>query len=277
MNIMTGDGISLYVERKGGGIPCIYLHGGPGYWSKTFQHFSGKYLEENMEMIYLDQRGCGRSAYDDKLNYSLNRLVDDIEEVREQLGIDEWYVMGHSFGGILAVNYAYKYRLRTRGIILTNATLNMIDSFSHQIKKGREILNEKPIDIPTDDLPSFMTVFYSTLEKLINSGKYFNLQFKNLGNKTEMDKLDKYLDTDPSFQQFIFSAEEYFQDFTRITDKINVPVLVITGRYDDAIGPAHHQTFKFYNSMVNVLNSKHHPYMEDPLAFNKAIAAFINQ
>lgn len=63
-NIITSDGIKLYIERSGKGASCIYLHGGPGYWSKSFQHFAGDHVEEDLEMVYLDQRGCGRSAHD---------------------------------------------------------------------------------------------------------------------------------------------------------------------------------------------------------------------
>ncbi|MEN1968661.1 hypothetical protein WMZ97_11385 [Lentibacillus sp. N15] len=59
MNFATSDGIELYIEKSGRGDPCLYLHGGPGYWSKSFQHFSTKLLEDTMEMVYLDQRGCG--------------------------------------------------------------------------------------------------------------------------------------------------------------------------------------------------------------------------
>lgn len=52
-------------------------------------------------MVYLDHRGCGRSELSPSQNYSLDRLLNDIEELRIFLGINEWYVMGHSFGGIL--------------------------------------------------------------------------------------------------------------------------------------------------------------------------------
>ena len=104
MKYRTSDGVELYFEIAGEGKPCLYLHGGPGYWSKSFQHFSGKLLEEHLQMVYLDQRGCGRSEHSPTQDYSLNRLIDDIEELRIFLGIEEWFVLGHSFGGILAVN-----------------------------------------------------------------------------------------------------------------------------------------------------------------------------
>src|SRR5690606_23256799 len=126
---------------KGKGIPCIYLHGGPGYWGKSFQHVIGDELEVLFDMVYLDQRGCGRSEWDKEKNYSLHRLIEDIVEVRKQLGIEKWFLMGHSFGGILAVNYAKHFPEHTLGIILSNVTLNMRASFMHQIHTGRKLLN----------------------------------------------------------------------------------------------------------------------------------------
>ena len=52
-------------------------------------------------MIYLDQRGCGRSTSPKDNNYSMDRMVNDFEEVRKYLGIDKWITLGHSFGGLL--------------------------------------------------------------------------------------------------------------------------------------------------------------------------------
>ncbi|WP_239984669.1 alpha/beta fold hydrolase [Lentibacillus sediminis] len=269
------DGAGLYVERSGEGTPCIYLHGGPGYWSETFKHFTGSYLEEQMDMIYLDQRGCGRSEHDKNRDYSLGRLVDDIEEVRKQLEIPAWYVMGHSFGGILALHYAHCYPAATRGIILTNATLHLTDSFSHQITKGHEMLDAKSIDTPANDLPSFMNLFYSMLGQLIAEDKYFHLQFKDEHIKEEMDQLDEGLNTDPSFQHDVFTTEGYFQDFTYLTEKIDLPVLTIAGKHDHAVGPEHHEAFKFPDNTVVVLDSGHHSYAENPKEFSSAVLTFL--
>lgn len=61
MKLKTSDGLALYYDISGKGDPCLFLHGGPGYWSKSFQHYARDLLEENLQMIYLDQRGCGRS------------------------------------------------------------------------------------------------------------------------------------------------------------------------------------------------------------------------
>ena len=276
-NIVTSDGIELYIERSGKGVPCIYLHGGPGYWSKSFQSIAGNDLEEDLGMVYLDQRGCGRSAHDPNRNYSLTRLVDDIEEVREQLEITEWYLLGHSFGGILAVNYAYRYPEKVTGIILSNVTLDMVDSFSHQIKKGQEMLNHEPSVLPLDDLPAFMNVFNSVLAQLISKDIYYHLQYSNPNSSKHLSNIDKDMHSDPSFQQYIFSSQDYFQDFSKLTASIKHPVLILAGKHDHAIGPDHYKKFNFSNKQVCVLDSGHHPYVENPLGFKNSIIKFIRE
>jgi proline iminopeptidase len=278
LQFTTSDGLELFYEFMGNGrIPCIYLHGGPGYWSKPFQYYSQDLLGEKLDMVYLDQRGCGRSDKSPTNDYSLHRLIDDIEELRITLGVKQWYVMGHSFGGILAVNYANSFPHRTKGIILSNVTLNMIDSFSHQIKKATEILGIAPIELPLIDMNRLMDTFYSVITKLMDQGEYFKFQYKNIINKTKIDAMDKELDIVPDFQQFVFSTEEYFQDFTRMTANLSMPVLVITGEYDDAVGPSHYRSFHFIHSKVTVLKSSHHPYLENPFEFKDAILNFVKE
>lgn len=278
MKYRTSDGVELYFELVGEGKPCLYLHGGPGYWSKSFQHFSGKIFEEHLQMVYLDQRGCGRSEHSPTQDYSLNRLIDDIEELRVFLGIEEWFVLGHSFGGILAVNYTLRYPERILRLILSNATLNMFNSFEYQIKRGSDNLGIKGNELLGDDINILRDTYYSILSLLLEKGEYYKYQYKDLKNKNKVDLVDQDgLNSDPKFQQYVFSSNDYFQDFTTVTVNIQKPVLIIAGKFDHAVGPKHHLLFKFPNPIVEVLNSAHHPYIENELEFTKVILQFVNQ
>src|SRR5690606_23376006 len=179
MYIKTSDGVSLFLEKEGTGLPCIYLHGGPGYWSKSFQETAGDLLAENLEMIYLDQRGCGRSEISHHGDYSLDRLLLDLEEVRQHFGFEQWYVMGHSFGGILAVQYAERFPERVKGLILSNVTLEMKESFGYQIKKGRALLGLDSFEISRDDIPNILNAFYETVQLLMEKDLFHKLQFQS--------------------------------------------------------------------------------------------------
>jgi proline iminopeptidase len=275
MYIKTSDGVSLFLEKEGTGLPCIYLHGGPGYWSKSFQETAGDLLAENLEMIYLDQRGCGRSEISHHGDYSLDRLLLDLEEVRQHFGFEQWYVMGHSFGGILAVQYAERFPERVKGLILSNVTLEMKESFGYQIKKGRALLGLDSFEISRDDIPNILNAFYETVQLLMEKDLFHKLQFQSLSHKEKMDRIDADIQVKPDFQQYVFSSEAYFQDFRKLTVGVRVPVLVLSGKYDYAIGPKHHESFHFSNAVYKVLDSGHHPYLENPILFNNFIVEFL--
>ena len=77
--ITTSDGVELYVKVEGKGTPLLYIHGGPGSGSYWFEKLSGDFMERNFTVVYLDQRGVGRSKSSTDKNYSMERLVLDFE------------------------------------------------------------------------------------------------------------------------------------------------------------------------------------------------------
>ena len=95
----------------------------PGGCSYDFEILGGNSLEGFMKLLYFDQRGSVRSGGETDSDYSIDRLVEDIEEIRKKLGISKWIVMAHSFGGIIAVNYVYKYQKFVEKLILLNCTV----------------------------------------------------------------------------------------------------------------------------------------------------------
>lgn len=120
----VGDGQQIYWEECGNpdGKPAIFLHGGPGGGcgpaSRTF------FDPEKYRLILIDQRGCGRSlphASEPGADLSANttwHLVDDIEKVRENRGIDAWLVFGGSWGSALALAYAETHPDRVTELVL---------------------------------------------------------------------------------------------------------------------------------------------------------------
>lgn len=91
-------------------VPLIIVHGGPGGNHYVFERTLGLRLEENMTVVYYEQRGCGRSeAPQDDGEYSINTLVEDLEELRKQLHVEKINLLGYSFGGQLCLEYALKY------------------------------------------------------------------------------------------------------------------------------------------------------------------------
>ena len=125
---------SIYWEATGnpGGIPVLYLHGGPG-GSLGKGGYRKRHDSDRFWTIGLDQRGCGHStpaAQDDLPNLPLNTtrtLIEDIEAVREHLGITRWIVTGVSWGSTLALAYALAHPHRVTGIALMAVTTTSRD------------------------------------------------------------------------------------------------------------------------------------------------------
>lgn len=132
---LTVGGVRLWYRVAGRptGVPLVFLHGGPGEGSQLFQAFGGPQLEKTQRVVYLDQRGGGRSERPkDPSNYSIAIMVEDIEHLRKHLGVEKIVLLGHSFGTNLALEYAAKYPQRTAAVVLTAAAANLLRSLDLQ-------------------------------------------------------------------------------------------------------------------------------------------------
>src|ERR1700737_3276447 len=115
----VGDGHEIYVETVGraGGIPAVYLHGGPGSGCQP----DHRRLDdpERFHAVLFDQRGAGRSRPKGSREHNtLSHLISDMEIIREKFAIPRWMVVGGSWGATLALAYAQAHPDRVTGIVL---------------------------------------------------------------------------------------------------------------------------------------------------------------
>jgi proline iminopeptidase len=132
------QGVRLWYRVAGAasGTPVVFLHGGPGEGSQTFAHFAGPALEAHLHMVYLDQRGSGRSDRPkDPTAYSIMKLVDDIEALRQQLDAPRIDLIGHSFGTILGLEYAARYPDRVAHLVLAASVPDLPRLFDIQCQR----------------------------------------------------------------------------------------------------------------------------------------------
>jgi proline iminopeptidase len=104
-------------------IKLLLLNGGPGATHEYFECFESFLPQEGIEFIYYDQLGCGLSDNpNDTAMWDLSRYVEEVEQVRKALNLtkDNFYLLGHSWGGILAMQYALKYQNNLKGLIISN-------------------------------------------------------------------------------------------------------------------------------------------------------------
>jgi len=115
----VGDGHSLYWELSGNpqGKPVVFLHGGPGAGSSPSHR--RQFNPERYSILVFDQRGCGRSIPHASLEANTTwHLVDDIERLRELVGVDKWMVFGGSWGSTLSLAYAETHPERVTELVL---------------------------------------------------------------------------------------------------------------------------------------------------------------
>ena len=100
-----------------GGIPTVYLHGGPG--SGCQPDHRRLFDPERFHAILFDQRGAGRSRPKGRLeDNTLPHLIADMEKIREQFGFERWMIVGGSWGATLALAYAEAHPERVSSIVL---------------------------------------------------------------------------------------------------------------------------------------------------------------
>ncbi len=113
------DIYEIYVEECGSedGMPVVFLHGGPGAGCEPYHR--QLFNPEKYHIILFDQRGCGRSNPHASLkDNTTQHLIDDMEKIREALGIQKWVVAGGSWGSTLALAYAQMHPRRVSGLIV---------------------------------------------------------------------------------------------------------------------------------------------------------------
>lgn len=115
----TGGVHQVYWEQSGkpDGVPVVFLHGGPGGGaSPTHRRF---FDPDHYRIIVFDQRGCGRSTpVADLTDNTTPHLIKDIEQLREQLGIERWIVFGGSWGSTLAIAYGEAHPERCLALVM---------------------------------------------------------------------------------------------------------------------------------------------------------------
>ncbi|SFO89566.1 proline iminopeptidase [Chitinophaga sp. YR627] len=270
--IVTSDGVRLFLKVSGHGKPCIFVHGGPGAWSKSFEALGGNVLEENLTMYYYDQRGSGRSTSPANKDYSLSRMVEDIEDVRRITGADKVYLLAHSFGGIPAYHYALKYPTHVAGLIMLNATLSINHSLLSQIGYINKILDTS---FTTADTSAIVSTYVAAITALREKGKGFQMLSDNSRNVALLDSIDRSAPRNYDFGRVALLMPEYFADFRLSTADLNIPVLVISGAADHNIGPDHYRYFRFPNQRLNVIQGGHLLYYEKNTDFKRAVTRFL--
>src|SRR4249920_150121 len=148
----VSDGHEIYVESIGrdGGVPAVYLHGGPG--SGCQPDHRRLFDPERFHAVLFDQRGAGRSRpKGGREHNTLPHLIADLEMIRERFGFERWMVVGGSWGATLALAYAQAYPARVSGIVLRATFLGtraeIEDGFLGELPRAYPALHEDFLNV----------------------------------------------------------------------------------------------------------------------------------
>ena len=130
---------NVWTKRVGNNpdIKLLLLHGGPGATHEYFECFDSYLPHAEIEYYYYDQL---ESSYSDQPGdttlWSIERYIDEVEQVRQALGMNanNFYLLGHSWGGILAIEYALKYPYNLKGVVISNMVPSIPDYINYATK-----------------------------------------------------------------------------------------------------------------------------------------------
>jgi proline iminopeptidase len=276
-------GTEIYFDVEGSGLvpdgsrmrekPVAFLiHGGPGADHTSYKPTFSP-LSQKMQLVYFDHRGQGRSARGDKTTYTLDHNVEDMEALRQHLGLGKIVVIGGSYGGMVALTYASRYPQNVSHLI---AIATVPDS--RFLQRAQEILAERGT---AEQKAIAQLLWNGSFETEDQLREYFRVM-RSLYSVTDdpTDKAESWDRTILSVDAINVAFGGFLRTYTILDDlpKITAPTLVIAGRQDWICQP------EFSEEMVKVIpnadlrifeNSGHSIRSDEPEALLDAIAGFI--
>ncbi len=274
-------GANLRYATRGGGPPVIFVHGGPGIGATYFLASPPVpgFPPLGYRWVVYDQRGSGRSTgaeHPDSLNF--DRFVRDLEEVRAATGRDRVFLMGHSFGGLVALRYAVAYPSRVAGLILLDPDPASRDLWMRHagIIEGRTTDEDRAVMASASGAPGWETdpralEIYSVARMQSYFGNRKAGRALMLG--LEHDVYGNYPATATAVRE---SLGDW--DFFGSLDMVAAPTLILTG--DRSIFPkeAHERLRDALPSarLVVLPGVGHFPFIEDPGGFARTVNEFLS-
>lgn len=218
-----------------GDTKMLALAGGPGLSHDYLQPLAENLPKDKVTFYFYDQLGTGESERQlaDESLWQLDRYVEEVEQVRIALGLDKFVLYGHSWGAMLAIEYALKYPEHLEGLILSNMTAS-VASYSESYSKLREMLSaeDQAILEKCEKEEDFDSPEYQAIIDKINEEHICRVPLPDYAIKSLVE-MNKYL-----YQTMMgkneFHPEGNLKDWDRWNDleKIHIPTLLSTGRYD---------------------------------------------
>ena len=258
----------IFYTTSGTGLPCLVMHGGLGLdhtYLRGLDNFS-----DVLHLVYYDHRHNGRSGRPPLESVTHAQFADDAEALRQHLGFGKVAVLGHSYGGFIALEYALRYPDSVSHLIL----LDTAPVFNY----GEEIMNNAVTMGATPAMLEALTASSSNEEDMKSTLKLiFPLYFYRY--QSAYDAL---------FADMIVCAacgehqEKMLATYNTLPSlhEIGCPTLVLVGRHDFICPPSQAQLMHAHipqSRLVVFEHSGHFPWIEEPALFTQSVKEWLEQ
>lgn len=279
--IELSNGYSVWSKTvgDGSGLPLLLLHGGPGAGHDYLEPL--EVLGSERPVIFYDQLGCGRSDKPSRTElWTIERFADEVQEVREALGLDRCHILGQSWGGWLGIEYVLRqpeglasFVAASTSASIREFTANCDRLIAQMPEKHRDALRHhgERGELEHEDYVAAEEFFYAehlcrleewpdclarTVKNLDGNEVYFTMngpnEFTTIGNLRDWDR-------------------------TADLDQIKIPVLITCGRYDE-LGPTCAATLQdgIPNAQTVIFEeSAHVAHIEEADAYARCVSEFL--
>lgn len=286
----ASDGTEIWYRTSGrpGAPVLVFLHGGPGYNSYTFEHSAGPLLEPHYQVLYFDQRGAGRSnGRRAPAAFGMARTVDDLEALRAHLGMDRLVLIGHSFGGLVAAEFAHRHPARVAAVVMVDSTPDMPAALAHQVR----FLDQHAADFPdhTAKIHQIAARPEPAIDRLLAlygelgaAPLQRRVHFRSQAAQDAMEQLDRasgVLGCSAGASVQALRDEGYFtEQKATVATRITAPTLLVAGRASQTIGADNVAAAALvWGATLRFLDTGHFVYFEQPAAFAEMVVAWLGE
>jgi proline iminopeptidase len=289
---VDANGVLIYYKIVGRGAPLMIVHGGPGASHDYLLPYLLP-LARTHRLIFIDERGSGRSEkLENTGQYTVENMVEDVETVRKTLGLGKISLLGHSYGGVLAQAYAFKYQQNLTHLILggtfySTMEMNKVLESERQAMPPEELkkLNDfEKAGLFGKGKPWERGRYPDEYAKLAWGDGYFPFLYQHrpdanydpaAGNTSTA--WDLYREMWGSHGEFIIDGNLKSVEYADKLPGIKVPTLLICGDHDESnpsLSRFMHE--KIAGSTLVVLpESGHMAFVDQPNLYIKAVNDFL--
>ncbi len=278
---VSSHGLDVFYRVIGVGEPLLIIGGGPGDNSDRYLSLC-ELLSSDFQCILVDQRGTGKSYPEvyDSSTLSISLTLDDFEAIKEKLGLEEWHVLGFSYGGYLASLYAHFFPKSVESLILLNSMGLYTGAFGHfmdNIFSGMSREDKLKFEFWSDPDRKEADPDHALVERIraMMPGYFYDREKALL--VTEYMK-----DSDFNFElgNFIWpDIESRKLDLNNMTKQYSGPVLILHGR-QDPLGesvPLNIEQRYEDSELIFIEKAGHYSWIEQPENVKKNIKRYLSK